>query len=278
MDHSNSSPPTHTVSFPDKIVAFELSSYEWSQNLLCVALPDKLMLGLIRFPEETDSECLEWNQLKEVHHETRCHAVAFAPETSLAVLPKVVTLCTAGADFNLRIFNSDLEDDNTVQLLQGHRSYVNQVSWDHDGEYLASCGDDHMCIMWKRREDYGKGPTFFFGSAVVSAKWHPDESGKVLIAEKSGIVHLYNVDSKLAILSVESSKNPLNYADWALNNSAFVVALAGPRTTLKVIHAKNQIPQIEAKLSLYGGLCWHYQLPYVVAGQDRKLCFWKIAA
>ncbi|XP_039439266.1 nucleoporin Nup37 [Culex pipiens pallens] len=321
MDHSNSSPPTHTVSFPDKIVAFELSSYEWSQNLLCVALPDKLMLGLIRFPEETDSECLEWNQLKEVHHETRCHAVAFAPETSLAVLPKVVTLCTAGADFNLRIFNSDLEDNNTVQLLQGHRSYVNQVSWDHDGEYLASCGDDHMCIMWKRREDYGKGATFFFGSAVVSAKWHPDESGKVLIAEKSGIVHLYNVDSKLAILSVESSKNPLNYADWALNNSAFVVALAGgelvfwdlkkpsrpvenkrihedcghivkfsphtesivasvgrPRTTLKVIHAKNQIPQIEAKLSLYGGLCWHYQLPYVVAGQDRKLCFWKIAA
>ncbi|KAL9699253.1 hypothetical protein quinque_002694 [Culex quinquefasciatus] len=70
----------------DKIVAFELSSYEWSQNLLCVVLLDKLMLELIRFPEETDSECLEWNQLKEVHHETRCHAVAFAPETLLAVL------------------------------------------------------------------------------------------------------------------------------------------------------------------------------------------------
>ncbi|XP_055530952.1 nucleoporin Nup37 [Wyeomyia smithii] len=321
MDPSNSSPPTHSISFTDKISTFELSSYEWSQNLLCVALPDKLLLGVVRFPEESDLECFEWNQLKEIHHETRCHAVAFAPETSLAVLPKVIVICTAGADFNLRILNSDLEDDNTVQILSGHRSYINQVSWDPDGEYLASCGDDHMCIMWKRKENFSKGSTFFFGSAVVSAKWHPDETGKVLIAEKSGIVHLYNVESKLAILSVESSKNPLNYADWSLNNSALVVALAGgelvfwdlkkpsrpienkrihedcghivkfaphseaivasvgrPRTTLKVIHAKNQIPQVEAKLLLYGGLCWHYQLPYVVAGQDKKLCFWEICS
>lgn len=50
MDSTNSSPPTHSISFPDKIVAFELSSYEWSQNLLCVALADKLILGVVRFP------------------------------------------------------------------------------------------------------------------------------------------------------------------------------------------------------------------------------------
>ena len=228
-------------------------------------------------------------------------------------------ICTAGSDFNLRIFKTDLEEDTTVRILQGHRSYVNQLSWDPDGEYLASVSDDHTCVLWKCKEDFSKDITFHFKSAAVSVKWHPDEPGKLLVAEKCGTIHLFNVESQQSIMSVECSKAPLMYADWALNNSAYVAAIAGgdvvfwdlkkparphdvkqihenagqivkfsphtesivasvgrPNVSLKIMHAKSQIPQLEAPLLLYGGLAWHNVLPYIAAGQDRKLCFWKI--
>jgi nuclear pore complex protein Nup37 len=237
----------------------------------------------------------------------------------LAVVPKSVVICTAGSDFKLRIFNTDLEENNTVRVLQGHRSYINQISWEPEGDYLASVSDDHTCVLWKCKDDFAKEITFNFKSAVMSAKWHPDEPGKLLVAEKCGLIHLFNVETQQAILSVEYSKVPLMYADWALNNSAFIVAVTGgdivfwdlkkparpadvkqihedcgqivkfsphtesivasigrPNTTLKIMHSKSQIPQMEASLLLYGGMAWHNFLPYIAAGQDSKLCFWKI--
>lgn len=42
--------PTHTINFSDKISCFELSSYEFTKNLICVALSDKIILGLLQFP------------------------------------------------------------------------------------------------------------------------------------------------------------------------------------------------------------------------------------
>lgn len=42
--------PTHTINFSDKISCFELSGYEFSQNLICLALTDKIILGILQFP------------------------------------------------------------------------------------------------------------------------------------------------------------------------------------------------------------------------------------
>uniref|UniRef100_A0AAG5DLV7 Nucleoporin Nup37 n=1 Tax=Anopheles atroparvus TaxID=41427 RepID=A0AAG5DLV7_ANOAO len=314
------SPANHTITLLDEIVTFELSPYEWSQNLLCIALVDKLVLGSVHFPEEDEDDGFKWQQLKDIYHECYPRCVAFAPETSLVVIPKVVVLATASSDYRIRVFKSDLEENDTVQILEGHRSYVNHVSWDHDGEFLASCSDDKSCILWKCKDGFRRGPTFCFQSAVMAGKWHPEEPGHLLIAEKLGTLHVYNVLQESSVLTVDTDTNPLTYMDWSLNNSSYVAAMAcgsihlwdlqnsnwpvennvmhdecghivkfsprsdyivatigRPNATLKVIHMKNKLAQIEAKLLLYGGLCWHYQLPYVVAASDRQLCFWKVS-
>ncbi|KFB50084.1 AGAP011887-PA-like protein [Anopheles sinensis] len=317
------SPANHTITLMDQIITFELSPYEWSQNLLCIALHDKLVLGTVRFPEESENDGFKWQQLKDIHHECLPRCVAFAPETSLVVIPKVVILATASSDNKIRIFKTDLDDNkknDTVQILKGHRSQVNHVSWDPDGEFLASCSDDKTCQLWECAEGYKKGPTFEFESAVMVSKWHPEEPGHLLIAEKSGALYIYNVRAKTSILTVQTDTNPLTHMDWSLNNSSYVAAMATgimylwdlqnsnwpmetnamhnecghvvkfsprsdnivasigrPNATLKVMHLKNKLPQIESKLIIYGGLCWHYQLPYVVAASDTKLNFWKIA-
>lgn len=43
-------PPTHAVNLNDQIFCFELSPYEWSQHLACVAVQNKLILALFKFP------------------------------------------------------------------------------------------------------------------------------------------------------------------------------------------------------------------------------------
>lgn len=311
--------PTHTINLSDKICCFELSSYEFSLPLVAIALPDKIILALINFPEDNESECLEWKELKEIHSESRVEAIAISPESTLSAIPKNIIIATGGSDFIIRIYSSDLEESDTVQPLIGHKSYINSVSWDYGGEYLASASDDHTVIIWKIKENYQKQATFFFRSAVMACKWHPDESDKLLVAEKNGNIHLYNVPDEEVLLSVEAPRNPLMCADWSLSNAAFISCIAAgetfiwdlktpsrpvdmkhihedvginikfsphnelvtasigrPLTTLKIMHCKSQIPQVEAPLILYGGLCWHYKHPYVAAGQDRKLCFWKV--
>lgn len=223
----NSTPPTHVINLSDQIYAFEISGSEWTTNLLCIAVTKKIILGIVKFPEESEIEQFEWHQLKELYHESRCHAITFAPETSLAVLPKVVTFCAAGADFILRIYRSDLQNSDTIQQLKGHTSYINDVAWEPEGEYLASVSDDHTCIIWNARDNFETVTNFCLTSAGMSVKWHPEEIGKMLVAEKNGIIHIYNAKSQQVIMSLESPKIPLMCADWALSNRLFITAVAG---------------------------------------------------
>lgn len=259
----------------------------------------------------------------EIHSSGRVESIAISPNSTLASVPKSVVFCTASSDFNLRIYTTDLESKNkgtnTVEILAGHKSYINSIAWDYSHQYLASGSDDHTLILWNVQETFKCSATFNFKSSVVACKWHPDELEKLMVAEKNGTIHLYNIPSGEVLLSVETILNPLMCADWSLSNSAFICAIAAgetfiwdlktpsrpvdtkhihedvglaiqfsphnelvtasigrPMTTLKVMNCKSQIPQVEAPLILYGGLCWHYKHAYVGAAQDRKLCFWKV--
>lgn len=168
--------------------------------------------------------------LKELNNSSRCHAIAFSPETTLLTLPKTVTFCTAGADFRLRIYRTDLQDSNTVQCLDGpdcHTGYINDVSWEpNTGKYLASVSDDHSCQIRSQSENYSVQMVFRFKSPAVSVCWHQDDPDKLLVAEKRGIIHLYNVVARQIILSIETTKAPLMSADWCMRNRSAIVAIA----------------------------------------------------
>lgn len=47
--------PAHVISLDDQIQCFELSGYEWSQNLVCIAVQSKIILGIIKFPVSVSS-------------------------------------------------------------------------------------------------------------------------------------------------------------------------------------------------------------------------------
>ncbi|XP_055693403.1 nucleoporin Nup37 [Lutzomyia longipalpis] len=224
MEHSA---PSHFINFDDQISCFELSSHDWSQNLCCVALSNRIIVGIIRLPEEESQSGFEWQILKEIHHETRCYSLTISPETSLAVFPKNVVIAAAGGDFNIRIFQTDLEECHGVRMLKGHTSYINAVSWEPDGELLASTGDDYSCILWDCRNSFEIVTRFFLTAAGMCVKWHPEVKDKLMVAAKNGIISMYSVKSDQVILSIEAPKSPLMSADWSTKNRHCIAALAG---------------------------------------------------
>lgn len=58
--------------------------------------------------------------------------------------------------------------------------------------------DDNSCIIWSNNDEQcGEHSLFPLKSAGMSVKWHPDDSEKILVAEKKGVIHMYNVVSMM---------------------------------------------------------------------------------
>lgn len=192
--------------------------------------PPKLLDSIkdfTQFQEENDNDEFVWEELREIDHDTRCHAIAIAPDTSLLTLPKLVKFCTADADFIIRIYRTNLENSDTVQCLKGHTSYVNDVAWEPStGKFLASVSDDHSCQIRSQKDDFEVQTIFRFKSPGMVVRWHPDDTEKLLVAEKRGTIHIYNIVRKQITLSIETAKAPLMSADWSVKNHLMVTALS----------------------------------------------------
>jgi nuclear pore complex protein Nup37 len=61
----------------------------------------------------------------------------------------------------------------------------------------------------------------------MSVCWHTTEPGKLLVAEKSGLLQLFNTLTQQPIISLDSGTTPLMSAHWAQSDSLFISALVG---------------------------------------------------
>ncbi|XP_001359989.3 nucleoporin Nup37 [Drosophila pseudoobscura] len=220
--------PDHTIDLNEQIQCYEICANDFACNLIAVALERRICLIVVGLPEES-GEFL-WHHLQDLELGDRdgrfVSAITFSPDTSLNSTPNNVTFCAAlGTD--MKIFRTDVDQYNTFDTLKGHTDYVNDISWVCEGVFLASVSDDFTCRFWSTAAEAENVITFCLSSAGMSIKSHPDDNEKVLVAEKRGIIHLYNVRQNQTVLSVESPKFPLMSADWAQSNRLFVSALAG---------------------------------------------------
>lgn len=59
-------------------------------------------------------------------------------------------------------------------------------------------------------------------------------------------------------------------------NENLISSIGWPDNLLKVVNLRSKAVVLCGKVKLIGGMSWHYKLPYVCAGSDRELCFWRI--
>lgn len=202
----------------------EFSPFEWSSSLVALGLANSILIGQIRLPEEDDTcKEVEFKRVKEIHQDGRVQALAWSPRSSLVVAPKCLCFATAGPDHKLRIFNSDLEQVS-MRILKGHTDYINSIAYEPDkGELVLSCSDDQTGKLW----DLETGETlhtFHLSSPGMAVLWHPQEMGKILIAQKSGLISLFNSSTYAPIISLDCCSSPLMSADWCLSNSLLLAA------------------------------------------------------
>ncbi|XP_064617774.1 nucleoporin Nup37-like [Liolophura sinensis] len=308
---------TYTIDCDEVVHTIEFSPYEWSSQLIAIGTDYTVTITACRFQEESkEVEDFEYSQLRQFHHGTRVTALSWSPATSLSIVPKLVRFVTAGADHKLRIFSSDLKDDDSVKLLEGHTCYVNGVTFDPDkGNQIASVGDDQTCRVWG--EDGVQTVCFPLGSPGMGVCWHHEEPMKILVAQKNGIVRIYSLHNQQPIMSLDCGTSPLMAVDWCYHNCLAVGVVTGPdwfifdtsRSSrpieshqahaegcrsfrwskssenliastgrpgcqLKVFNLRNQKVAVNKTLQISNGLSWHFRLPVVAVGGDKKVHLW----
>ncbi|KAJ8964037.1 hypothetical protein NQ314_005177 [Rhamnusium bicolor] len=296
-----------------QIIHVEFSPFEWSQDLILIGFEKKILLAHLEIGDHVDVKILT-----EFVHPCRSTTLSISPESSLSALPNQILFCAGGNDFKLRIYSSDLLENNTCKVLSGHTSYINDSVFDGENNYLASASDDNTVKIWVT-DDFKLKSTFNLSSPGINVCWHRSDSYKLLVAEKIGIIRFYNVETETPILSLDYGK-PLSSCHWAPSDRDIVASLqlgelliweltkpclplnnniifpenggsikfsphgeliAGVNSldgSLKIIHVKSQALKLTASVTLPTNVCWHYRSPVVCIGDDTKLCFWKVSA
>ncbi|KAF5285623.1 hypothetical protein FQR65_LT13104 [Abscondita terminalis] len=321
---------------PDFVINFEesgqisiihLSPYETSQDLLLIAFPAKILLAQLVIQNK-----IELKHLAKFNNEVACTALALSSETGINTLPQTVIFCSAGSDYKLRIYKSELGKElyckvffnismlfiliMKLKVLSGHSSYINEISYDPENNYIASVSDDNTVRIWDIH-DFSCIAVLLLTSPGMSTCWHREDTSKLMVAEKSGLIRFYNVNTQKQILSLEFGK-PLSAAHWAPSDSQMIASLhlgelviwdlshPSQPSKIKLIHAVNggtvkinssgellasvnklegclkvslvnsQQQRLLVNVKLPSNIAWHFRLPLLCIGDDNKLCMWNI--
>ncbi|KAJ8972533.1 hypothetical protein NQ317_013848 [Molorchus minor] len=304
---------TKNLSEHGQIVNVYFSPFDWSQDLLLIGFEKKILLSHL----EISNDNIDVTFLTEFMHPCRCTTLSFSPVASITTIPNQILFCTGGNDFKLRIYSSDLLDNNTCKVLHGHTSYINDSMFDSENSYLASTSDDNTVKVWSV-EDFKLKLTFHLTSPGINVSWHRMTFVSYLSLKKIGIIRFYNVETETPILSLDYGKQ-LSSCHWAPSDRDLVASLQlgelliweipkpclplhssilfpenggnlkfSPQgelvaavnsldSSLKIVHVKTQAVKLTATVTLPTNVCWHYRYPIVCIGDDTKLCFWKVS-
>ncbi|KAK7598173.1 hypothetical protein V9T40_006408 [Parthenolecanium corni] len=221
--------PVHVVDLPKQVMAVEFSPFEWSQNVILLAFPKVISVASIKFQEEDESMETKYklDVIEEFEFDGRIHALALSQETLLTSSPKVMQFACASSNHKIYVFESGFKDHSEKKELNGHTDYINDICFDKESsvDTLASVSDDCTCRLWSIK-DLKSNVIFFLESPGMGVRWSADEPNKILVAEKKGIIRLYNVEQEQPVLSLESDVFPLNNVDWSPSNHCKVASVA----------------------------------------------------
>ncbi|XP_005109199.1 nucleoporin Nup37 [Aplysia californica] len=221
---------TYTIPCEDTVQCVEFSPFEWSYQLLAVGTSSGVSVYSCRFQEE-DAEVangIEFKRLRDFPSKSATPlAIAWSPQTSLQVLPKLMSFAVAADDRTLQIFATDMNSTHSVKVLSGHSDYVNALTFDpNEGVLLASTGDDMTCRVWSV-SDGTQESIFQLTSPGMSVCWHADEPFKLMVAQKDGTIRFLSLHNQQPIMSLSCGQSPLMSADWSRHNNLLVGAVCG---------------------------------------------------
>jgi len=205
----------------------EFSPYPTSCQLLAFGTATRVSVVSCRFQEEdAEIEGLDYTHIKDIQMDQGIACLAWSPKTSLNVMDKLLCFAAGCDDYKVRVFASDLKDENNTEVLQGHTDFVNSVTFaPGDDNQLASTGDDLTCRVWNR--DCSESIVLKLTAPGMTVCWHHDEPLKLMVGQKDGIIRFFSLSNEQPIMSLSCGASPLLDCDWSSHNSLLVGAVAG---------------------------------------------------
>ncbi|KAK9873054.1 hypothetical protein WA026_020788 [Henosepilachna vigintioctopunctata] len=302
---------TKDMSEYGQICCIEVSQFDWSQDVILLGFVNKILLGYLKFTDIVEVEIIS-----EFPFPCRCSCLSISMETNISALPSVVLFCAAGTDFKIRVIQTDLSDDSSCKVLTGHSDYINDVKFDSENKYLASVSDDNTVRIWEvenyrcinilhlnfpglsiqwHRNDVSKflvadkvgmiklyhmetlKPviTIDTGKTLSACHWSPSNS-QMVASLQLGELSVWDMSvpstPKLSTLIFTEAGGYLKFCP----QGEFVAALNPLERNLKVVKLNSQEQQFSTFMKLPTNFCWHFKYPIICAGDDNKLCVWKI--
>ncbi|XP_014255094.1 nucleoporin Nup37 [Cimex lectularius] len=250
--------PKAKLEFSEKVYSIEFSPYLWCHDLICVALASKIIVGQIKFKEEDDCQIEEvsYRKVEELRVEHRVHRMCLSPESNIKIAPKTIILAFTNSKNQLIIvaFDHGADIDRiSTKVINSHTGYINGIEYDKEGNFLASCSDDLSCRIWSAANSYAPIYKFFLSSPGIAVSWHKDDSAKLLVAEKSGVITLHNVTTRQTVLSLRSQASPLLSMDWSPTNTDYISAICGGNLVLWCINSPSA-PLVDRTVHSEGGI------------------------
>ena len=122
-----------TIPLHEKVFVTEMY-LDRSQNLVAIGLRSSVVILELLFDESTNrseqgnNDKIDYQVIQKINHDSRVQCLAWSAETSMTVSPKCLKFATGGADYNVRLFSSDLADNEAVRVLRGgHSDYINSL-------------------------------------------------------------------------------------------------------------------------------------------------------
>jgi nuclear pore complex protein Nup37 len=168
--------------------------------LLAVGLRSRVVILQLGFAEEEETmvEPCQAQTIKEINHDGRVQCIAWDYRTDLCA--HLLRFATGGAK-NVSVFTLSEAGEQVRVMQAGHTDYVNDIAFqphsgeDGGGEQIVASGSDDCSLLVHDSQTGRKIHAVTFASPCMSVRWHPGEGSKLLAAEKSGVMHVFNMVS-----------------------------------------------------------------------------------
>ncbi|MBW0465360.1 hypothetical protein O181_005075 [Austropuccinia psidii MF-1] len=164
---------------------------------------------------------------------------------------------------------------NNLQMFEGHKDSIRDISFSPNDSRFVSCGDDGMIKVWGFEERREERNLAGHGWDVKCIKWHPTK-GLLCSGGKDSLVKFWDPRIGKCLTTLHGHKNSVQACAW--NPSGHSIATASRDSMIKVfdIRMMKELANLRGHKKEVCSLTWHpiHHDLLTSGGSDGSIFYW----
>jgi len=164
---------------------------------------------------------------------------------------------------------------NNLQMFEGHKDSIRDISFSPNDSRFASCGDDGVIKLWGFEERREERSFTGHGWDVKCVKWHPTK-GLICSGGKDSLVKFWDPRIGKCLATLHGHKNSVQACAW--NPNGHSVATASRDQLIKVfdIRMMKELANLRGHKKEVCSLAWHpiHHDLLTSGGSDGSIFYW----